>query len=117
MPPQSPQDDVRSRTAASAAATPVPAPTTGRLPNPATRGAARQSCRLLQLPDWFQARRNALTGGGVLLFSLSLFGMPMSGLHLSQMQALNRELGKLCSDPPRQALNVCRLHAQLVRSL
>jgi hypothetical protein len=43
--------------------------------------------------------------------------MPMSGLHLSQMQALNRELGKLCSDPPRQALNVCRLHAQLVRSL
>jgi hypothetical protein len=53
----------------------------------------------------------------VLLFSLSLFGMPMSGLHLSQMQALNRELGKLCSDPPRQALNVCRLHAQLVRSL
>jgi glycerate-2-kinase len=53
----------------------------------------------------------------MLLFSLSLFGMPMSGLHLSQMQALNRELGKLCSDPPRKAMNVCRLHAQLVRSL
>ena len=76
-----------------------------------------QPSPLLQIRHWFQAHRTALTGGGVLLFSLSLFGMPMSGLHLSQMQALNRELGKLCSDPPRQALNVCRLHAQLVRSL
>ena len=64
-----------------------------------------------------QEHRIALTGGGVLLFSLSLLGMPMSGLHLSQMQALNRELGKLCNDPPRQARNVCRLHAQLIRGL
>ncbi len=117
VPPLSPQEGVRSGTAAPAAAIPVPAPSTGRLPNPAIRGSARPSSRLVQLRDWFQGRRNALTGGGVLLFSLSLFGMPMSGLHLSQMQALNRELGKLCSDPPRQALNVCRLHAQLVRSL
>jgi hypothetical protein len=73
--------------------------------------------QLLPLRHWLQGHRLALTGSGVLLFSLSLFGMPMSGLHLNQMQALNRELGKLCNDPPRQALNVCRLHAQLVRSL
>lgn len=62
-------------------------------------------------------RRSPLCQGGLLLFSLSLFGVPMSGFHLSQMQALNRELGKLCMEPPRQALNVCRLHAQLLRSL
>lgn len=72
---------------------------------------------LLLLRHWLQERRSALMGGGVLLFSLSLLGMPMSGLHLAQMQALNRELGKLCNDPPRQALNVCRLHAQLLRGL
>jgi hypothetical protein len=72
---------------------------------------------LLQFRERLREHRIALTGGGVLLFSLSLLGMPVSGLHLSQMQALNRELGKLCSDPPRQALNVCRLHAQLVRGL
>ena len=72
---------------------------------------------LLQLRQRLQEHRTALAGGGVVLFSLSLLGMPMSGLHLSQMQALNRELGKLCNDPPRQALNVCRLHAQLVRGL
>lgn len=76
-----------------------------------------QTSPLLQLREWLQGHRATLTGGGVLLFSLSLFGVPMSGLHLSQMQALNRELGKLCNDPPRQALNVCRLHAQLVRNL
>ncbi len=75
------------------------------------------SSALLTLRHWLQGRRTALTGGGVLLFSLSLLGVPMSGLHLSQMQALNRELGKLCNAPPRQALNVCRLHAQLVRGL
>lgn len=72
---------------------------------------------LLRFRQRLQEHRITLTGGGVLLFSLSLLGMPMSGLHLSQMQALNRELGKLCNDPPRQALNVCRLHAQLVRGL
>lgn len=76
-----------------------------------------QLSSLHQLRHWLQDQRSALTRGGVLLFSLSLFGVPMSGLHLSQMQALNRELGKLCNDPPRQALNVCRLHAQLVHSL
>ena len=76
-----------------------------------------QPSPLLPLRQWLQGHRSALTGGGVLLFSLSLLGMPMSGLHLSQMQALNRELGKLCNDPPPQAMTVCRLHAQLVRGL
>ncbi len=76
-----------------------------------------QPSPLHRLRPWLAGHRIALTGGGVLLFSLSLLGMPMSGLHLAQMQALNRELGKLCNDPPRQALNVCRLHAQLVRGL
>ena len=56
-----------------------------------------------------------LASGGLVLFSLTLLGLPMSGLQLTQMQALNRELGKLCNDPPQKALNVCRLHAQLLR--
>lgn len=56
-----------------------------------------------------------LAGGGLLLFSLSLLGLPMSGLQLTQMLALNRELGKLCNDPPQKALIVCELHAQLLR--
>lgn len=67
------------------------------------------------LQRWSACQRLTLMSGGMLLFGLSLFGMPMSGLQLSQMQALNRELGKLCNAPPRQALNVCRLHAQLLR--
>ncbi len=54
---------------------------------------------------------------GLVLMSAALFGLPMTSLHLNQLQALNRELGKLCTDPPRQATTVCRLHANLVRSL
>jgi hypothetical protein len=54
---------------------------------------------------------------GLALMGAVLFGMPMNSLHLHQLQALNRELGKLCTDPPRQAITVCRLHANLVRSL
>ena len=42
---------------------------------------------------------------------------PVLGLSLDDLQALNRELGRLCSDPPRQALAVCRIHARLVRTL
>ena len=68
-------------------------------------------------PRSWQGPRPLLQGGGLILFSLTLFGMPMTGMHLSQMQALNRELGKLCSNPPQRAINVCRLHAQLIRSL
>jgi hypothetical protein len=41
----------------------------------------------------------------------------LSSHHLAQMQALNRELGKLCGDPPREALTVCRIHARLVNAL
>ncbi|NDF62258.1 MAG: N-acetylmannosamine-6-phosphate 2-epimerase [Synechococcaceae bacterium WBB_3_034] len=36
---------------------------------------------------------------------------------LDDVQALNRELGRLCNAPPRQALAVCRIHARLVRAL
>ena len=49
--------------------------------------------------------------------SAVLLGLPVSSIHLNQLQALNRELGKLCTSPPRQAINVCRIHANLVRSL
>jgi hypothetical protein len=44
--------------------------------------------------------------------------LPLSPGHLLQLEALNRELGKLCgSRPPRQALTVCRLHAKLLGAL
>ncbi len=59
----------------------------------------------------------SLSCGGVALFGSVLFGLPMSTVHLAQMQALNRELGKLCSAPPQQALSVCRLHARLLKAL
>ena len=49
--------------------------------------------------------------GGVLL------ALPVSGLPMGELQALNRELGRLCNDPPREALAVCRIHARLVRAL
>jgi hypothetical protein len=54
---------------------------------------------------------------GLALMSVVLLGLPMSSSHLNQLQALNRELGRLCSSPPPQALNVCRIHATLVGSL
>lgn len=57
-----------------------------------------------------------ITGGGVILFGGLLFSLPSAG-QLSEMQALNRELGKLCSNPPPQARTVCRLHARLVNTL
>jgi hypothetical protein len=38
-------------------------------------------------------------------------------MSVDDLQALNRELGRLCSDPPRQALAVCRIHARLVRAM
>lgn len=55
--------------------------------------------------------------GGLLVFSASLLGLPLSTTHLAQFEALNRELGKLCSKPPPQAFTVCRLHARLVNGL
>jgi len=82
-------------------------------------------CRLQRLRRFDRLHRLArlhrpaladlLASGGLVLFSLTLLGLPVSGLQLAQMQALNRELGKLCNDPPQKALNVCRLHAQLLR--
>lgn len=54
---------------------------------------------------------------GMVLMSTMLLGMPLSSFHLGQIQALNRELGRLCGNPPREALSVCRIHASLVRSL
>ncbi len=56
-------------------------------------------------------------GPGMVLMSTLLLGMPLSSFHLGQIQALNRELGRLCSNPPREALSVCRIHATLVGSL
>jgi hypothetical protein len=53
----------------------------------------------------------------MVLMSTLLLGMPLSSFHLGQIQALNRELGRLCSNPPREALSVCRIHATLVGSL
>jgi predicted aconitase with swiveling domain len=57
------------------------------------------------------------TCGGLLLYGASLLGLPLSTAHLAQFEALNRELGKLCSKPPPQAMNVCRLHARLINGL
>jgi hypothetical protein len=57
------------------------------------------------------------TCGGLLVYGASLLGLPLSTAHLAQFEALNRELGKLCSKPPPQAMNVCRLHARLINGL
>lgn len=54
---------------------------------------------------------------GVVLMSALVLGMPMSSFQLHQLHALNQELGRLCSSPPREAVNVCRIHARLVGSL
>lgn len=51
------------------------------------------------------------------LFGSTFLGLPLNSYHLAQVQALNRELGKLCADPPRQAVSVCRIHARLVSAL
>jgi hypothetical protein len=49
--------------------------------------------------------------GGLLMMA------PVTSLPMGELQALNRELGRLCADPPREALAVCRIHARLVRAL
>ena len=58
--------------------------------------------RLVSLP--------AIVGGLVL-------ALPVAGLPVGELQALNRELGHLCSKPPSEAIAVCRIHARLVQSL
>jgi hypothetical protein len=62
-------------------------------------------------------RSGLLVGSGMVLMSTMLLGMPLTSFHLGQIQALNRELGRLCSNPPREAITVCRIHSTLVRSL
>ncbi len=62
-------------------------------------------------------RAGLLRALGHLWLGTSLLTLPVHGLPLAELEALNRELGRLCSDPPRQALTVCRLHARLVRAL
>ena len=51
------------------------------------------------------------------VLSGAFFGLPIGGLQITDLQALNRELGRLCSHPPREALSVCRIHSRLVGSL
>ena len=46
-----------------------------------------------------------------------VFAVPLAGLPMGELQALNRELGRLCRRPPQEALTVCRIHARLVHSL
>jgi|TARA_B100001939_G_C16509414_1_gene433042 hypothetical protein len=41
-------------------------------------------------------------------------GLSLSALDMGQLQQLNQELGRLCSDPPSEAVRVCKIHAQLV---
>ena len=41
-------------------------------------------------------------------------GLTLSSLDMGQLQQLNQELGRLCSNPPSQAVRVCKIHAQLV---
>lgn len=55
--------------------------------------------------------------GGVALLGVAALTLPFPMQHLAQFEALNRELGKLCGNPPRQAQTVCRLHARLVSNL
>jgi hypothetical protein len=62
-------------------------------------------------------RSGWFAGPGLVLMSSLLMGMPLTSFHLGQIQALNRELGRLCTNPPREAITVCRIHATLVRSL
>jgi len=62
-------------------------------------------------------RPGLLAGSGLVLMSNMLLGMRLTSFHLGQIQALNRELGRLCMNPPREAITVCRIHATLVRSL
>jgi hypothetical protein len=71
------------------------------------------------MPDRMPERMRGwwLKGSGLALFSGLLVGLPLNPIHMAQMQALNRELGKLCGNPPAQAISVCRIHARLVQAL
>ncbi len=76
----------------------------------------------VQTAPWQPVRLHAALPLAVssLLVAMPLARLPavaFGGLPLGEVQALNRELGRLCVDPPRQALSVCRIHARLVRAL
>ena len=71
---------------------------------------------------FLRGQRSPIFGlGPRALFSVTLLAaaaLPLSPGHFAQLEALNRELGKLCGrNPPRQALTVCRLHAKLLGAL
>lgn len=64
------------------------------------------------------ASRRLFTVLPLVLGGLMLSTSPIASLPMAELQALNRELGRLCSnDPPREALSVCRIHARLMRAL
>jgi hypothetical protein len=83
----------------------------GELGNSLPAGAGDQPRARANLAPTLQAC------GGLLIYGASLLGLPLSTAHIAQFEALNRELGKLCTKPPPQALTVCRLHARLINGL
>ena len=50
-------------------------------------------------------------------FSGLVAALPVTGFPMVELQELNRELGRLCRQPPQEAITVCRIHARLVFSL
>ena len=50
---------------------------------------------------------------GLIASGLFLVFPSIPGADRSLFQQLNRELGALCQEPPKQAIRVCRLHARL----
>ncbi len=48
---------------------------------------------------------------------VTLMAMPMAGLPFAELEALKRELGLLCSNPPREALAIYRIYARLIRTM
>ena len=82
----------------------------------------------LQVADYLRALRRQSGGvsqnSGMLLkfgfpvaLSGTFFRLPIAGLPMAELQALNRELRRVCSQPPREAVSVCRIHSRLVGSL
>ncbi|MFW6731594.1 MAG: hypothetical protein ACODUE_07675 [Synechococcus sp.] len=42
-------------------------------------------------------------------------GFSISAVDLTDLQALNRELGRMCTRPPQEAARVCQIHARLIK--
>ena len=91
--------------------------------NPRDSGRRRSEAGASSIPIAGRRSQGGLRGtllpgfAGLSLFGIALLGLPLNTYHLSQFQALNHELGKLCARPPVEAQAVCRLHARLVSSL